>query len=82
MMEKPKSCHSASATKRPVSSTMKTDCRNLYQQRRYRNDHGQAIVEYIVIVALVAMFGLASFKYLGVSIHQSAKTAAENITNR
>ena len=42
---------------------------------------GQSIVEYLIIVSLVAIVGIAAFTYLGQSIHQAAVESVVGITN-
>lgn len=43
---------------------------------------GQSLVEYLVVVALIAVVGIGAFRYLGHSINEAAIESVQGITNQ
>ena len=43
---------------------------------------GQAILEYIILVALIAMVGIPAFQSIGKAITQASVESAQKITNQ
>jgi len=43
---------------------------------------GQALLVYVIVIALVAMVSIPAFKALGDAVHVAAVDSAEKITNR
>ncbi len=69
-----------------IESIKKNSCKirtsDLQDKPLRRVSRGQSLVEYLVIVSLVAILGINAFKALGKSIHVAAVESVEGITNQ
>ena len=45
------------------------------------SQQGQSMVEYLVVIALIAVVGIGAFTHLGQSIHVAAVESVQGITN-
>ena len=54
------------------------------QKRKHdmKKQSGQAILEYIILVALIAMVGIPAFQYIGEAVTQASVDSAKKITNQ
>jgi len=43
---------------------------------------GQAMLEYVIVIALVAIFCIPAFQALGNAVHSAAVESAQKVTNR
>ena len=47
-----------------------------------KKQFGQAILEYIILVALIAMVGIPAFQYVGNAVTQASVESANKIVNQ
>ncbi len=47
----------------------------------YRDEEGQGMTEYILIVLLIAIVAIAAFKYFGKSVGTTVKNAANTLSD-
>ena len=50
-------------------------------KRAFRNEKGQGMVEYILLVVVIALVALVGFKAIGTAANEKADEAAGNITS-
>jgi len=47
----------------------------------YRDEEGQGMTEYILIVLLIAIVAIAAFKFFGKKVDTSVKSAADRLSD-
>jgi len=47
-----------------------------------KKQYGQAILEYIILVSLIALVGMVAFQALGLAVHTAAVESVTGITNQ
>jgi len=54
---------------------------NLYFRLRQRDEDGQALVEYALILGLIAVFAIGALQLLGTNVSSVLQTIADDIGN-
>jgi pilus assembly protein Flp/PilA len=54
---------------------------NLFHRLRQRNEEGQALVEYALILGLIAVFAIGALQLLGTNVSSVLQTIATDIGN-